>query len=176
MLVMLGALAAVGALGYAYATRETPARANATNASVPSVPSARSTAAQPPAAVTPVEADDEAPAVSAANIGRWVSDTTSPDPQIRANAIVALAQAPKSQALPALARVLESGDPEVDRQIALRSLHSLALEHGDEDNAIRSILRDAIYHGDDEQVNQSAQAVLDDIEAAMAEGNEADSG
>ncbi len=94
-----------------------------------------------------------------------IADTQSNDPRLRAAAIEALANAPKAQALPALERVLESGEPQVDRQIALRSLHSLALNDGDETGAIRDAIRHALYHSDDENVTQSAQAFLEDIEA-----------
>jgi hypothetical protein len=97
-----------------------------------------------------------------------IADTTSPDPRSRAVAIEALAIAPRSQAIPALESVLETGEPQVDRQIALQSLHTLALRQGDADGAIRDVLRGAIYHGDDEGAAQSAQAVLEDIEVVIA--------
>lgn len=66
-------------------------------------------------------------------------------------------------------RILQVGEPQVDRQIALRSLHTLAVQQGDADGRIRDVLRQAIYHGDDEGVSQSAQALLEDIEVASAE-------
>jgi HEAT repeat protein len=101
-------------------------------------------------------------------IAQWISDTQSADARTRAAAIAALAQAPKAQAVPALERVLESGEPEVDRQIALRSLHSLAMQDGDPDGSIRDAMRRAMYHGDDEGVTQTAQDLLDDNEAEIA--------
>lgn len=101
-------------------------------------------------------------------IARWIADTQSTDATTRAIAIAALAEAPKSQAVSALERVLEVGEAQVDRQIALRSLHLLALGEGDGDGAIRDVLRHALYHGDDEEVTQSAQAVIDDIETEFA--------
>lgn len=105
---------------------------------------------------------------SPSTIARWIADTQSTDAKTRAAAIVALAAAPKAQAVPALKRVLEVGEPQVDRQIAVRSLHVLALQQADDDGAIRDVLRDAVYHGDDEGVTQSAQAVLEDIETEFA--------
>ena len=71
--------------------------------------------------------------------------------------------------MPALERVLESGEPQVDRQIALQSLHALALNEGDDNNRIRDAIRHAMYHSDDEGVTQSAQSFLEDIEAVLAE-------
>lgn len=103
-----------------------------------------------------------------ATIARWIADTQSTDPKLRAAAIAALAEAPKAEAVPALKRVLTVGEPQVDRQIAVRSLHVLALQQDDDDGAIRNVLRDAVYHGDDEGVTDSARAVLEDIEAEFA--------
>jgi HEAT repeat protein len=99
------------------------------------------------------------------DVARWIADTQSYDAKTRATAIEALASAPKAQAIPALERVLESGEPQVDRQIALRSLHTLALSNGDSDGVIRDVIRHAMYHSEDEGVTQSAQAFLEDIEA-----------
>lgn len=103
-----------------------------------------------------------------ASIARWIADTQSTDPKMRAAAIAALAEAPKAEAVPALTRVLTVGEPQVDRQIAVRSLHVLALQQDDDDGAIRDVLRDAVYHGDDESVTDSARAVLEDIETEFA--------
>lgn len=108
------------------------------------------------------------PQITTDNVARWIADTQSNDAKTRAAAIEALANAPKAQAIPALERVLESGEPQVDRQIALQSLHKLALSDGDSTGQIRAVIRHAIYHGDDEGVTQSAQAFLEDIEAALA--------
>lgn len=112
-----------------------------------------------PATVLPVQMTTE----------QAIADTTSPKARTRAVAIEALANAPRSQAIPVLERVLETGEPQVDRQIALRSLHTLALRQGDADGAIRNVLRGAIYHGDEEGASQSAQALLEDIEIVLAE-------
>jgi hypothetical protein len=58
--------------------------------------------------------------------------------------------------------------PQVDRQIALRSLHQLALKDGDPDSTVRDAMRRAMYHSDDDEVTQSAQSLLDDIESDLA--------
>jgi hypothetical protein len=97
-------------------------------------------------------------------VARWISAATGSDAAARAEAITALGNAPKAQALPVLRKVLEVGDPEVDRQLALSSLHALALDQGDTDGRIRKALRDAVYHGDDDSVGQGAQTILEDIE------------
>lgn len=102
-------------------------------------------------------------------IAQWIKDTQSTDAKTRAAAIAALADAPKAQAMPALERVLETGEPNVDRHIALRSMHSLALREGDASGQIRDVMRHAIYHGDDDEVTQNAQSLLDDIEAEFAQ-------
>ena len=175
LLIVVAALGVMGALGYSYTTRgsDEPAAAvvapprtvTAPNASAPREPESQAPATSAPA----LFAATTTPETSTTTVERWIADTQSQSAQTRAETIAALARAPKAQAVPALQRVLETGEPELDRQIALRSLHALALEHGDEDGAIREVLRGAIYHGDDEAVSQSAQAVLDDIEADMAE-------
>lgn len=110
-----------------------------------------------------------APTAGAGNddAARWVVESRSEDPQTRAAAIVALARAPKSVALPALRRILD-GPSSDEQQIALSSLHTIAIEQGDHDGRIRDTIRGAIYHGGDESVSQNAQALLEDIEAAVA--------
>lgn len=106
-------------------------------------------------------------AVSPATLAQWILDTRSADERKRIAAIVALGQAPKAEAVPALQRILENGERERDRQIALRSLHTLAIQQGDDDQRIRDTFRSAIYHGDDEGVSQSAQAFLEDVEVVL---------
>ena len=101
-------------------------------------------------------------------VEQWIEDTRDADPKVRAAAIAKLANAPKSQALPALEDVLETGEPEIDRHIALNSLHSLALRDGDSNGEVRDIMRRAIYHSDNDGVSQTAQSLLDDVEAALA--------
>ena len=168
-------LAVAVALAYAVANR--PKSDGADEARTTSVP----VVAEPPAkpieetslpvtmpAETKVESA-EAVRTPANNVAQLITNTQSNDAKTRADAIQALATAPKAQALPALKRVLESGEPQVDRQIALRSLHVMALNDGDDTGAIRDTIRYAVYHSDDEGVTQNAQALLEDIEAALAE-------
>jgi HEAT repeat protein len=117
-------------------------------------------------------ADDATTAPQAARpdtLEQWIKDTQSSDPKIRAAAIAKLGSAPKAQALPVLKNVLETGEPEVDRHIALNSLHSLALRDGDQNGQVRDIMRSAIYHSDNDGVMQTAQSLLDDVEAALAD-------
>lgn len=125
-----------------------------------------------PTAESSTHTDETTPLITSAataeSIAQWIKDTQSPDAKTRAAAIAALADAPKAQAMPALERVLETGEPNVDRHIALRSMHALALRDGDSTGQIRDVMRHAIYHGDDEGVTQTAQSLLDDIEADFA--------
>lgn len=100
-------------------------------------------------------------------LAQWILDTRSTDEDKRIVAIVALGRAPKAEAVPALQTVLEIGERERDRQAALRSLHTLAIQQGDDDGRIRDAFRSAIYHGDDEGVTQSAQALLEDVEVVL---------
>lgn len=177
-------MVAVGAvLGYSFFERggtkppeSAPLRAPA-EAPTPDLPATEAETA--PAAIN-AAADAEMPpetsvdenelyTLAGNDVARWIADVESPDPRSRANAIAALAKAPKEEAVPVLSHVLETGEPQVDRHIALRSLHAIALEQGDDDGGIRQALRGAIYHGDDDSVSENAQALLDDIEAAIAE-------
>jgi hypothetical protein len=98
------------------------------------------------------------------DVAKWIADTTSGDAQKRAAAIAALSGGPRSEALPVLRNVLLSGEPEVDRPLALRALRDLALYQGDADGAVRAAVREAIYHGDNETVASAAQEVLDVVE------------
>jgi hypothetical protein len=174
LLAMTGAIAG---LAYFHANRSDSGAPEQTMsvASRPAAP-ARSSGERPanisPAAPVAQSGSPPQDAVQNAgtdNVARWIAGTRDTDPRTRAAAIAALAEAPKAQALPALSRVLESGEAQVDRQIALRSLYTLALNDRDEDGVIRDAIRHAIYHSDDEGVAQSAQALLEDIEAAFAE-------
>jgi HEAT repeat protein len=181
------ALGALSVLGYAYVTRG-PSR-EATSSMTPTHASpvtprgiAASTSTAPDAATATSGRPESAPTVakltndvadvptvhSRATIEKWIVDTTSPDPQTRADAIAALANAPKSEALPVLKNVLETGEPEVDRQVALRSLHTLALRDGDASGSIRDVLRGAQYHGGDESVSESAAALIEDLDSELA--------
>ncbi len=102
-------------------------------------------------------------ALTPATVERLVRDVMADDAGARADAIDALAAAPEAVALPVLQKVLGSGD-DIERQLALSSLHVLALRYGDTDGAIRELLRQSIYDGGDEAVASGAQSALDDIE------------
>jgi HEAT repeat protein len=171
-------LLGLGAIvGYSFATRTSDESSNSADVS-----GALRQAEQPiedPA--TPVKNEAVADAASPGNVAspesvspetlaQWILDTRSADERKRIAAIVALGQAPKAEAVPALQRVLENGEHERDRQIALRSLHTLAIQQGDDDQRIRDTFRSAIYHGDDEGLAQSAQAFLEDVEEVLTAG------
>ena len=182
MLVALFAIGCIAALGYSCATRVDAARPGTDGkpltASHPGRPAEagnpQTNSAQP--APPPSGGDAEhassmahndatsSQAIPAETVAKWVADATGEDSTSRAAAIVALGTAPKSEAVPVLQKVLSSGEPHVDRPLALRALRTLALNQGDADSGIRNALRHAIYHGDDEAVAQGAQNVLSEIE------------
>lgn len=179
-----GMLAACGGLAYLHTSREVPAAdaiatqpdevtkteapaAASTNAAVAST--GTETQAIPRSEGTTATEAPSAALEPRKSIAQWIEDTQSTDPKVRAAAIAALGDAPTAQVLPALKRVLESGEPNVDRHIALRSMHSLALRDGDANEQIRDTMRHAIYHGDDDGVTQTAQSLLDDIEAEFTQ-------
>jgi hypothetical protein len=107
-------------------------------------------------------------AVSAETVAQWSVDLNGGDAKKRAAAIAAMASVPKEQAVPVLQGVLISGEREVDRPLALRTLRTLAERQGDEDGHIRDALRHAIYHGDDEATTQAAQDMLGQVESQLA--------
>jgi hypothetical protein len=167
IIVTLAVLATLGGLAYVHARRD-----EVQNTAIPAATVAPRLQVEAPAVSPPEVAPAQpstTPQITTGDVARWVADTQSNDAKSRAVAIEALANAPTAQAIPALKRVLESGEPQVDRQIALRSLHVLALNEGDNNGAIRETIRHAMYHSEDEAVTQSAQAFLEDIEAALAE-------
>ena len=170
-LVALVVIGCIGVVGYSCATR-TPAGPELVSESLERTADAGSPALLSPTPGTEQAspaADSEAsasPTIPPDTLAKWIADATGDDPKARAAAITSLADAPRSEALPVLQRVLNSGEPEVDRQLALNSLRALALYQGDADGAIRNVLRQAIYHGDDEATAHGAQAVLDVIEGA----------
>lgn len=180
IITMLAMAAALGGLVYFHASR---LGADGSDEPTLATTAPKPAPAPPVAAQTPVVAETEpqvdAPANTPAapaspppptdDFSRWIAETQSSDAKTRAAAIAALVNVPKERSVPVLERVLESGEPQVDRQIALRSLHSMALNDGDKDGAIRDVIRQAMYHSDDAAVTQSAQSVLEDIEAALAE-------
>lgn len=186
--VTLGLLAACGVLVYIQSTRQSPesAAAPATVAATQRTPAPESemTAATPSTnanAATEIASASSAAAAEGTKpqaarpdtVEQWIKDTEDSDPKIRAAAIAKLANAPKAQAVPALKNVIDTGEPEVDRHIALRSLHALALRDGDSNGQVRDVMRHAIYHGDNDGVTQTAQSLLDDVEAALAEQQQA---
>lgn len=178
-------LAVCGGLAYMHASRDSPEapgasaparaaeaateqdRTEATPTTAASTAAATSTASASESASDPVGAAPRSTRPD--TVEQWIKDTQDSDPKIRAAAIAKLANAPKSQALPVLKEVLDTGEPEVDRHIALRSLHTLALRDGDRDSQVRDVMRRAIYHSDNDGVTQTAQSLLDDVEAALAE-------
>ena len=182
--VSMSMLAACGGLAYLHSTRE-PAAEQAAGVSKPrpdvdaAEPSTPATAASNTAVASTNAAGQASPnsgevaspetAAPPETIAQWIKDTQSTDAKVRAAAIAALADAPKSLAMPALKRVLETGEPNVDRHIALRSMYSIALRDGDPNEQVRNVMRHAIYHGDDDGVTQTAQSLLDDIEAEFTQ-------
>ena len=122
----------------------------------------------PIAAKQPIEAAAPVPVASSPQtVEQLITDTASGDAAKRAAAITALAEAPRAQALPVLARLLTDGEPLVDRPLALQSLRDLALNQGDADGAVRDAVRHVIYHGDDFTKTDDAQEVLDIIEESL---------
>lgn len=106
--------------------------------------------------------------VSPDAMAQWSQDARGADPRKRAAAIEALAGVSKEQAVPVLQGVLISGDPQIDRPLALRTLRELAERQGDADGSIHDALRHAIYHGDDEATSQAAQEILSLIDGVSA--------
>ena len=157
---------AIGLFVYSNATRTTPANTSvgdeAANTPFATATETKVRTEQP----TPEATPETANALSAENVEEWIADAAHQDPAKRSAAIIALARAPKEQAVPVLRNALEIGD-ESDRQLALRALHTIAIEQGDEDGQIRSALRDAIYHSDDDGVSQSAQGYLEDLDTIL---------
>jgi len=160
MVVAALAIAAAAILGYTQ-TRSPVVPEPTAAAQAQETPSVVRVPAELPAVETHADAGSSQP--SADSVARWVADATGDDANARAAAIIALATAPRSQAVPVLNRLLDSGEVK-DRYLALNSLRTLALEQGDADGAIRDALRHAIYHGEDESVVSSVQGALDDIE------------
>ncbi len=102
------------------------------------------------------------------NVATWITQATGSDASRRAAAIEALGTAPKADAVPVLAHVLETAD-DADRPRALRSLRTLAQTQGDTDDRIRSVVRKIIFHADDEASTQAAQAMLDEIDRDLSQ-------
>jgi HEAT repeat protein len=123
---------------------------------------------QPAPAVATVAGPDPAPAAAPSKTTtQLILDTASGDPATRAAAITALAEVPRAEALPVLARILINGEPQVDRVLALQSMRDLALNQGDADGAIRDAIRHVIYHGDDLSRAGDAQEAIEIIEESL---------
>lgn len=174
-LVIWGLFAAgcVGFLGYSYAMRPHPATDGGEPAQRPGALEAPSGASAPNShAIAPPageRTESRAAPASADPVFALAADVSSQNFETRAAAIRALASAPPKQAISVLQEVLNSGDPGVDRMLALNSLREMALNHGDADNRIRDAIRYAIQHGDAAFV-QKADAVLNEIESAISRG------
>lgn len=125
------------------------------------IPPVRSPSDRSPLPDAPLVSTSVTP--SPETVRHLIQTATADDAGARADAIDALAAAPGSAAVPVLQKVLGDGD-DIERQLALSSLHALALREGDVAGAIRETLRQAVYDGGDEAVASGAQAVLDDIE------------
>jgi len=177
-LVVLFAVGYLGIVGYARAMRmdadDVPHGQQVVVAPTTPAPAAPDEMA-PSTPVTPARGTEPAQAgsdgsdgSSDASVGKWVAAAAGDDAKAREAAITALAKAPRAQAIPALTRVLKSGDPGTDKPLALRSLRTLAIDQGDADNRIREVLRDAVYHGDEESLVQGAQSTLDEVEQAVS--------
>jgi hypothetical protein len=185
-LVALFAVGCAMVFGYSFATR-IPSLPGTSNSSVPmptsDVPASDVPTPPTPAAIPTIVTADAEPApqprsdsasttatqaVAPQTVVRWIAEATGHDAPKRAAAITALGKAPKLQALPVLERVVNAGESEEDRQLALASLRTLAQDQGDADGSIRKAVRDAIYHGDNEVVTREAQNTLGEIESSLA--------
>jgi hypothetical protein len=123
---------------------------------------------QPTAAASTLPSQNPTlPAARKKTTAQWIADTASGDAKTRATAIEALAEAPRAEALPVLARLLTDGEPQVDRVLALQSIRDLALNQGDADGAVRDAIRRVIYHGDDFSKPQDAQEAIEIIEESL---------
>ena len=157
-------LACAGIAGYTLATGG--------GDTVPSVPEVEPVTQQsdlPATTTAPTPEIAEPAGITAATIAQWAADSMGPDAEKRAEAIAALANAPRADAIPALLIVLTSGESRIDRPLALRSLRALAQRDGDDDGAIRDVLRQAIYHDGNEEFTRAAQSTLDEVEGLLTQ-------
>ncbi|MES1263012.1 MAG: hypothetical protein ABUL69_01570 [Peristeroidobacter soli] len=159
LLLLLVAISA-GALIFTFTRPD----AKADERSVVAGPTAPASA---PAKVAAVSPGSTPSATATKTTAQWIADTASGEATTRATAIIALAEAPRADALPVLSRILTDGEPLVDRPLALTSLRELALNQGDADGAIRDAVRHVIYHGDDFTKVDDAQDTLDIIEESL---------
>lgn len=167
-LFAVGVLSVVGYVRFTQsgAPMATPAALATPQAAIPS-PRKDEVASVVPASSTP-EALPVAKEIAAPDsVSTLVAQATGTDAAKRAAAIAALGTAPKEQALPVLAQLLDTaGDS--DLALALSSLSTLARKQGDEDNRVRSVLRRVVSHSSDETVVQAAQQTLDEIDSDLS--------
>jgi hypothetical protein len=163
----LAALVAIGCIAMLHRARTDFAGQESTSTLVrPSRPESRPSTSGQTARVASSPRDEacSSKASPADTATRLVADALSDDPKARTAAIIGLADVPKSQAIPALHRVLVSGGPAEEQQMALHALRTLAQDQGDADGGIREVLRQAVYHGNHEDVVLAAQVVLDSVD------------
>jgi hypothetical protein len=187
LLVLLGAIVGTGLFAYSINSSESLNSTDALDSSYRTdVSDSRSTdterervvADMPPSGTLTQEQGEEqwlelgeestSPAIASATVARWIDDASGDNSAKRAAAISALGTVPKSLAVPVLQKVISTGG-DGDRQQALTSLRTLALNQGDADSVIRDTLRLTVYDGDDYMV-ADAQAALEEIEHNLGEG------
>lgn len=166
LLVMLFTVSFFGFLGHSYLLHPQAAAevTSVTLDALPSVQRASATAASQAVILSEATSLQTPPRDS---LEKLIAEAFDDDPGKRATAIAALATAPRLQAVPVLQKVLNTGEPEVDRPLALRSLRILALQQGDADGDIRDVFRQAIYDGKYEAITPDAQAALNDVESHL---------
>lgn len=103
--------------------------------------------------------------VASADVEAWLAGAQGTDAAKRLESIKALAQAPRDRALPVLVQIAKRSVVERDRYAALDSLQVQGLQQGDADDAIHTVLRTLIYDSGDERMAESAQRVLDALDA-----------
>src|SRR5688500_8045774 len=113
IVVSLAMLGTLSGLAYVHANRDESRSVAAASPTVHAAVEPTTSPVEPSPAPEVREPVQPARQVATNDVPRWISDTQSNDAKTRAAAIEALANAPKSQALPALKRVLESGEPQI---------------------------------------------------------------
>ena len=166
LLVGLFAVSFVSFLGYSYLTRPEGTTEVSSVAQNTALLAQRTEIGAIPIAAHSESSSSET-ITSPDMVAKWIAEAFDDNPTKRANAIAALATAPRSQAIPVLQKVLNTGEPEIDRPLALHSLRTLALQQGDGDGGIRDVFRQAIYDGRYEAITPGAQAALDDVESYL---------
>lgn len=162
---LIAALACAGIYSYWQIDADTPAVAPIANAETRAAPAA---VADDPWQDLPDSANN-APAKTVApdQVAQLSAEATGDNARDRASAIEALATAPKAQAIPVLQKVL-SGTVDEDRQLAVVSLRTLALDQGDAEGLIQNVLRMVIYDGNNNaSVTDVAKAALEEIQTRI---------